>query len=574
MARPRDWYVLDLDDDPTPGEPVKVRQLARKARRTADNAEKAEREVRSLAGDRSVLEWVGAAADVFVDAIGEFPSKLSKVATSYEIASKALGSWADTLEQVQSDADRALERGRQARTQLDSLSGQLGAAQSAHTSASTTASGLTVPPPPGAPPPDPAQVQQAVRNAQQAASRLNALNGQIGAAKEELSFARRLALQAKEVREDAARKTAKRLESARKAAIKPDSFWHNLKEYAGKAWKVVVKVAKVIAAVVTVVMVVALIAAAVVILAPGLAVAGAVAAMAAAAASALAVAGAVAFAVLLIDTIIKYRKGEMSGWDVFWAAVDVIPFTKGIKALGKGVAALGKTGAKFVDDVGRVAVKGRDMAVKTAQEVAERLRRRADALRKRIQTEIRDVRRRPDDVPAKFRGVQKPHGSGSLFPPEYAPYGPGSEDEFYKKWWDFRRNRWIYPDEKDGFKDGFDGPAVPTTLKPGMVIDRFGPVGGHFASPLGTPYPQRALPPPTAAVNEYHRYRVVKPFPDGHVTQGKIAPHFDQPGGGVQYHFTQKDKDVKWYLDNGYLVDIDKLPGPVLWPPDHKALVK
>lgn len=53
--RPSDWQVLDLDRDPTPGEPYRIGVLARSASQLAEDAAAAERDVRSLAGDGAVL---------------------------------------------------------------------------------------------------------------------------------------------------------------------------------------------------------------------------------------------------------------------------------------------------------------------------------------------------------------------------------------------------------------------------------------------------------------------------------------------------------------------------------------
>lgn len=70
VGRPSDWWVLDLGADPTPGDPVSVRSLSRQWDRVADDAEAAERGVRSLASDGAALSWVGAAGEVFRAAIG------------------------------------------------------------------------------------------------------------------------------------------------------------------------------------------------------------------------------------------------------------------------------------------------------------------------------------------------------------------------------------------------------------------------------------------------------------------------------------------------------------------------
>ena len=51
---------------------------------------------------------------------------------------------------------------------------------------------------------------------------------------------------------------------------------------------------------------------------------------------------------------------------------------------------------------------------------------------------------------------------------------------------------------------------------------------------------------------DYTRYEVLKPLPES-VTEGKIAPWFEQPGGGIQYKF---DQPMSWYVRNGYLGEI------------------
>ncbi|GAB7193592.1 hypothetical protein NUM3379_43020 [Kineococcus sp. NUM-3379] len=358
MARPTDWWVLALPGDPVPGEPWQVRRLSTSARGTGENAATAEREVRSLAGDQAVLTWVGAAADAFRPAIGDLPDKLGKVAASYEKAADALRYWADTLEMTQGEADRALARGREARETIAALSGQLSTAQMADAAASGNARILAGPPAPGVCPPDPAQVQAAVRNAQHAAARVSSLNDRIGQVQDELSLARRLALQAQEIREDAANRTATQLQEASEAGIKPDSFWHDLKEVGKKVWRVTVTVAKVVAVVVGVV---------------ALFIGGPVVW------GILAVAG----AALLVDSIIRWRKGEGSIWDV---GLEMLAFVPGgrvlgsagriFKSLGRGVRAVGL------------------WAGKAARAVGGKLRQAATALRDRVNEAVKFVRRR------------------------------------------------------------------------------------------------------------------------------------------------------------------------------------
>ncbi|WP_203839336.1 hypothetical protein, partial [Winogradskya humida] len=59
MARPTDWDVLDMDGDPTPGDPSRVRQLASRFHDFAETAHRAKVAVDSLQGDGAVLTWVG-----------------------------------------------------------------------------------------------------------------------------------------------------------------------------------------------------------------------------------------------------------------------------------------------------------------------------------------------------------------------------------------------------------------------------------------------------------------------------------------------------------------------------------
>ncbi len=89
-------------------------------------------------------------------------------------------------------------------------------------------------------------------------------------------------------------------------------------------------------------------------------------------------------------------------------------------------------------------------------------------------------------------------------------------------------------------------------MEVGDVIDRYGLADGSFASPSGTPFDERALPPSSVG-SEYTQYEVLKPLPEG-VTEGSIAPWFEQPGGGVQYVF---DHPISWYVENGYLRGLD-----------------
>jgi hypothetical protein len=111
-----------------------------------------------------------------------------------------------------------------------------------------------------------------------------------------------------------------------------------------------------------------------------------------------------------------------------------------------------------------------------------------------------------------------------------------------------KTTQWV--DEAGNIKwptnNGFDGAPTTETLKPGTIVDRYGGETGKFVSPKGTPYENRSLPPGSDA-RPYHVYEVVKSID---VKAGKIAAWFGQPGGGIQYQFTQSIEEL---IQSGYL---------------------
>lgn len=315
MSRPSDWHILDLDRDPTPGDPTAIRALARRVDAVADDAAQAERDVIALAGDSSVTEWVGAAGDVFRGALDDFPTQLRKLADSYSRAYSALTTWASDLDRAQGQADRALAQGREARQRVDSLGGQLSSARQAAESATQTAERLRS----ADTAPDPDQLRAATRNASSAGDRVSALSGQLSDAQGALDAAKRLARDAKELRERSGDAAASRLHDASDAGIEPNSFWDNFKAAVAKVWEVTIAVAKVLVLVLGIVV--------------------------------LIIGGPLAWVVvglamlILIDTLMKYANGEATLMDVGLAALGLIPGTKGLTSLGalKGAFAAGGT---------------------------------------------------------------------------------------------------------------------------------------------------------------------------------------------------------------------------------------
>ncbi|MGW3913684.1 putative T7SS-secreted protein, partial [Streptomyces sp. NPDC005070] len=61
--RPADWHVLDLDKDPTPGDPDRVQKLAKDLHDFADDVSDALRLIKGMAGEDAVLSWAGKSAE-------------------------------------------------------------------------------------------------------------------------------------------------------------------------------------------------------------------------------------------------------------------------------------------------------------------------------------------------------------------------------------------------------------------------------------------------------------------------------------------------------------------------------
>jgi len=301
MGRPTDWHVLDLHEDPTPGDVQRIRELVRRTRTIADSAEGAARNVRSLAGDQATMSWIGAAGDVFKEAIGKFPGQLDKVAESHHMAADALDTYATDLDHAQGQADRALSQARQVYDRVQSLHQQL-----------ATATGtLAALDKPGSPPrpPDPQQVKEQARKHTAAQGNVDSLTSQLSGPQAQLEAAKKLAGQAADLRNSAGDTAGRKLHDAASAGIPPDSFWHKLGDIAAKVWHGLIIVAKIVVAVGGII--------------------------------ALIIGGPIAWIVfaaallVLADTLYKYSQGQATLWDVALAALSCIPITKGLTTLAE-----------------------------------------------------------------------------------------------------------------------------------------------------------------------------------------------------------------------------------------------
>ncbi|MFF4901667.1 RHS repeat-associated core domain-containing protein [Streptomyces sp. NPDC001068] len=325
--RPADWHPLDLDRDPTPGDPQRVRTLASQLHAFADDVSDALRLVKGMAGEDTLLQWAGKSAEVFKDQFKDVPKNLKKLKKSYELCGDALADYWPKLERAQALADRALVKAKDAQSDLSSAKSRLSSADSWVTRAGKEAAKYRDDPT-GAKSdgdkPDEAKVRAATRDVRNAKSAHTAAQSDVTSAQSALDAAKKMAEDARRMRDDAAGEAKRKIDEASDAGIPNRHWWQDVGHWFEDNWDTIVTVCKVVVAVVGII--------AMIIGGPIL---GAIVLVAA--------------LVVLADTLYKYSKGQASLWDVAFAAMDCIPGGKGITSLGKlakGARGLGKLGLK------------------------------------------------------------------------------------------------------------------------------------------------------------------------------------------------------------------------------------
>ncbi|MGW1216392.1 DUF6531 domain-containing protein [Streptomyces sp. NPDC002499] len=310
--RPSDWHVLDLDRDPTPGDPDRVRSLAKQLHDFADDVSDALRLVKGMAEDDATLQWAGKSAEVFRDQFSGVPKNLKKLKKSYELCGSALADFWPRLERAQALADKALVKAREARSNLSSAQSRLSSADSWVTRASKESDKYKDDPTGSksdADKPDEAKVRAATRDVQNAKSAHTKAQSDVSDAQDALAAAKKMAADARQMRDEAAGDAKRKIDEASDAGIQNRSWWEDVGDWFEDNWDTIVTVCKVVVAVLGIV--------AMIIGGPIL---GAIVLIAA--------------LVVLADTLYKYSKGQASLWDVGFAALDCIPGMKGLTTLG------------------------------------------------------------------------------------------------------------------------------------------------------------------------------------------------------------------------------------------------
>ncbi|MFC8129045.1 DUF6531 domain-containing protein [Streptomyces sp. NPDC057302] len=320
--RPADWHVLDLDKDPTPGDPHRVRSLAKNLHDFADDVSKVLRDVKGMAGEDAILQWAGKTADAFTEQFEDAPGKLKKLHKSYEMAGDALSAYWPELERAQSLAGKALIKGREARADLSSAKSRLSTADSWVERAGKEADKYKDDKASGGgkdvPAPDPDKVKAATRNATSAEKAQSTAQGDVSSAQSALDAAKKMAEDARKMREEAAGTAKRKIDEASDAGIQNRKWWEEIGDWVSDNWDTIVEVCKVVVAVVGII--------AMIVGGPILAIIVVVAAV-----------------IVLADTLNKYRKGQAGLMDVAFAALDCIPGMKGLTTaakLGKGLKGL------------------------------------------------------------------------------------------------------------------------------------------------------------------------------------------------------------------------------------------
>ncbi|MFI8370017.1 beta strand repeat-containing protein [Streptomyces sp. NPDC085466] len=181
------WEVLGFGEDPTPGNPEAIRTLAGTYRELGDGAGEA---VDLLRDDGAIRRGKGQAMDALKGRIGkDLPGLLEKTRDSFRTAAGAYEEYATTLTEAQSMLDRAIDQGQEV----------------------AGTAGTEVP----ALPPDATPEQAEAHQTRQ---------GEVNAAKEQLSAAVALGRDARRLREDGSQKASVILDDAAEQAIPARDF--------------------------------------------------------------------------------------------------------------------------------------------------------------------------------------------------------------------------------------------------------------------------------------------------------------------------------------------------------------
>ncbi|MFJ8788128.1 putative T7SS-secreted protein [Streptomyces sp. NPDC102462] len=308
MARPTDWYHLDLHDDPTPGDPHEVTLQGRRYKTFVEDVSTVLKGLRSASKDSVLQDAAGKAMDEFKDRIGRLPGQLQKLYDSYDMVADALLTYAGKLEHAQTTADHALANARTLRGDLSRARSRLAGATAAANRAKSAQDKLRNPAG-DAPPPDAEQVRKAARDARHANETREATQGQVDILNAQLAELKTKAEGAGKDQDEAAEELVKEIHAASDAGIHNKKWYEKAGDWIGDAWTVIVVAAKIFVAVAGIVL---------------LFVGGPLVWFVLAAAL-----------IVLADTIAEFARGKAGWGDLLFAALDCIPVVGKLAMLAK-----------------------------------------------------------------------------------------------------------------------------------------------------------------------------------------------------------------------------------------------
>ncbi|WP_431950775.1 hypothetical protein [Actinacidiphila sp. bgisy167] len=113
MPRPSDWNVLGLHGDPTPGDPVQIRQLVDDLVKIGSQAKAIAQAIDKVMDTADSSVFAGKTADALRGKVDDrLRNHINDVANSFWEVSQNLGGWANHIEEAQRKADGALSAGR------------------------------------------------------------------------------------------------------------------------------------------------------------------------------------------------------------------------------------------------------------------------------------------------------------------------------------------------------------------------------------------------------------------------------------------------------------------------------
>ncbi|MFE9890083.1 hypothetical protein [Streptomyces scopuliridis] len=121
-----DWSVLDLAQDPVPGDPAQIQTLAARLLREAQYAEQHASRLGQVAANSADLRMQGDFAPLFQQRLAQLPQQAAALGPAHESCGRALIAYAQTLEQAKIESRAALSRGMQADAQYKAALQQFG----------------------------------------------------------------------------------------------------------------------------------------------------------------------------------------------------------------------------------------------------------------------------------------------------------------------------------------------------------------------------------------------------------------------------------------------------------------